>query len=186
MKKMFLLVLPALLCACSSPRYAYHFDHYDYSEGRKPEVAMRSENDKSVAPQSTENDLLADASKRIILEEPARIMEPPSGDIGAKTYAKKSDDRKIESLSKFSRKERREFIRELKSAIRESKKNTYNTDIAPDEINEMDKDLKFAIIFGAVGLTLSLFTGVNAVFGVLGIIAIVVGVVFLVRWLIRQ
>ncbi len=50
----------------------------------------------------------------------------------------------------------------------------------------MDHDLKLAIIFGAVGLTLTLFGGVNEVFWILGVIAFVVGVVFFVKWVVRQ
>jgi hypothetical protein len=184
MKRILLLVLPALLCACSSPRYTYNFDRYDYSEGRgKPQIVQQEEN-KPDDIHLSESALMADASKRIVLDE-RRTPQSPSIVIDAETYAKKPESRNIESLSKFSRKERREFIRELKDAIRDSKMNTHQA-AAPDEVNVMDKDLKMAIIFGAVGLTLSLFTGVNAAFGVLGVVAIVVGVVFLVRWLIRQ
>ena len=50
----------------------------------------------------------------------------------------------------------------------------------------MDNDLKLAIIFGAVGLTLTLFGGINEAFWILGVISIVVGVVFLIKWLVRQ
>jgi hypothetical protein len=184
MKRILLVLLPALLCACSSPRYSYYFDSYDYSEGRKPQIVQLKE--KNNFAEHRESDLMADASKRIVLEDRSVITPLPSGVNDAETFTGKDEHQNIESLSKFSRKERREFIRDLKDAIRESKKNSHQTDVAPDEIKVMDKDLKMAIIFGAVGLTLSLFTGVNAAFGVLGVVAIVVGVVFLVRWLIRQ
>jgi hypothetical protein len=50
----------------------------------------------------------------------------------------------------------------------------------------MDKDLKMAAIFGSVGLVLTFLGGVNSVFWVLGVIAIVIGVVFFIRWLSRQ
>jgi hypothetical protein len=50
----------------------------------------------------------------------------------------------------------------------------------------LDPDLKMAIIFGAVGLVLALFGGISEVFTVLGVIAILVGVYFLIKWLIRQ
>jgi hypothetical protein len=186
MKRILLVLLPALLCACSSPRYSYYFDSYDYSEGRKPQIVQLKEKNNFADIQHTESDLMADVSKRIVLEDRTIINLLPSGVNDMETYAGKDEHRNIESLTKFSRKERREFIRDLKDAIRESKKNPHQTHVAPDEIKVMDKDLKMAIIFGAVGLTLSLFTGVHAAFGVLGVVAIVVGVVFLVRWLIRQ
>jgi hypothetical protein len=58
--------------------------------------------------------------------------------------------------------------------------------VANNAAGTMDQDLKMAIIFGAVGLTLTLFGGINEAFWILGVIAIVVGVVFLVKWLVRQ
>jgi hypothetical protein len=65
-------------------------------------------------------------------------------------------------------------------------KRTGDTVAANNATSTMDSDLKMAIIFGAVGLTLTLFGGINEAFWVLGVIAIVVGVVFLVKWLVRQ
>ena len=36
MKKYLLLIASVLLlAACSSPKYAYYFDHYDYNSGKK-------------------------------------------------------------------------------------------------------------------------------------------------------
>lgn len=183
MKRMLLLVLPALICACSSPRYSYYFDRYDYSEGRK--VAAVKETNSSIDIPLNDHALMADVSGRIVLEEPKTIAPSLPEVTQTELKEKNTEAAKIESFSKLSRKERRELIRDLKQTIRQTKKNS-QLDVAPDEIHAMDQDLKMAIIFGAVGLTLSLFTGINAVFGVLGIIAIVVGVVFLVRWLIRQ
>ncbi len=49
---------------------------------------------------------------------------------------------------------------------------------------EWDEDLKLATIFGAVGIT-GLIIGGN-VFNIIGAIALVIGVVFFVKWIIRQ
>src|SRR5688572_10478426 len=109
MKRILLVLLPALLCACSSPRYSYYFDSYDYSEGRKPQIVQLKE--KNNFAEHRESDLMADASKRIVLEDRSVITPLPSGVNDAETFTGKDEHLNIESLSKFSRKERRQFIR---------------------------------------------------------------------------
>lgn len=179
MKRAVLLVLPALLCACASPRYSYNFDYYDYNEGRpdaKPtRIAEFSTNELN------NNELVADASgEYLYLAETTEATNEVENKISEKSESE------TKQVSQLSRSERRELKRELKQAIKEYRKLDNQVASGPETVNEMDNDLKMAIIFGAVGLTLSLFAGINAAFWVLGVIAIVVGVVFLVRWLLRQ
>jgi hypothetical protein len=50
----------------------------------------------------------------------------------------------------------------------------------------MDNDLKLAAIFGAVGIVGLMLGGATDVFWIIGGIALLVGVVFLVKWLVRQ
>ncbi|RZK10438.1 MAG: hypothetical protein EOO56_29245 [Hymenobacter sp.] len=53
----------------------------------------------------------------------------------------------------------------------------------------LDSNLRSAILFGLVGLILLAFSGISGiggVFAVLGSIAIIVGLVFLVLWLLDQ
>jgi hypothetical protein len=51
---------------------------------------------------------------------------------------------------------------------------------------QLDDDLKLAIIFGAIGVTLAILGGINTVFWVLGVIGLVVGLVFFIHWISRQ
>ena len=50
----------------------------------------------------------------------------------------------------------------------------------------LDRDLKLGAIFGAVGVVGLILGGASAVFFYIGGIALIIGVVFFVRWLIRQ
>ena len=50
----------------------------------------------------------------------------------------------------------------------------------------LDSNLRSAILFGLVGLIVLLFAGVSPVFGVVGTILLIVGLVFLVLWLLDQ
>ncbi|HET9504973.1 MAG TPA: hypothetical protein VFO93_15630 [Hymenobacter sp.] len=50
----------------------------------------------------------------------------------------------------------------------------------------LDGNLRSAILFGLVGLILTLFGGVSGVFYVVGTILLIIGLVFLVLWLLDQ
>lgn len=50
----------------------------------------------------------------------------------------------------------------------------------------LDGNLRSAILFGLVGLIVLLFSGVSAVFGIVGTILLIIGLVFLVLWLLDQ
>ncbi|HEY0770159.1 MAG TPA: hypothetical protein VGD31_07470, partial [Sphingobacteriaceae bacterium] len=125
--------------------------------------------DASPAPAVNRND--APETVTPVAVSPAEAKE---------TFAKK--------YSEMSKSERREFRREVKEQIKSYSQSVREGDgvKAANEMNAMDNDLKLAIIFGAVGLTLTLFGGINEAFWILGVISIVVGVVFLIKWLVRQ
>jgi hypothetical protein len=50
----------------------------------------------------------------------------------------------------------------------------------------LDSNLRSALLFGLIGIILLLFTGVSNVFGILGTILLIIGLVFLVLWLLDQ
>src|SRR5690606_1346753 len=110
--------------------------------------------------------------------ESSVVSEPGlNADAAAKEFRERYN-----AMSKSGKRAFRKSVKEeVKTMLRKSRQES--GDVSPDASAQMDNDLKLAIIFGAVGLTLSLFSGINAAFWVLGVIAIVVGVVFLIRWL---
>ncbi|MFD1871548.1 hypothetical protein [Hymenobacter bucti] len=50
----------------------------------------------------------------------------------------------------------------------------------------LDGNLRSALLFGLIGIILLLFSGVSNIFGILGTILLIIGLVFLVLWLLDQ
>ena len=87
-------------------------------------------------------------------------------------------------LTKHEKKEfRRELKKELKTYIK-NKNSGLKVESTQSSGSGMDQDLKFALIFGIIGvLVLTLITGQAAV--VIGTILVVVGIIFFIKWLIE-
>lgn len=170
-----------ILASCAAPKYSYHFDTYDYNSGRKTASVVAQEdspltiNHESVSASAVVEPAV-DAGASRIRVKPTEVSVSEAREELAKKY------------SEMSKSERRQFRKEVKEQIKSYSQSIKDGDgvKAAAEMTAMDNDLKLAIIFGAVGLTLSLFGGINEAFWILGVISIVVGVVFLVKWLVRQ
>jgi hypothetical protein len=179
MKKYFLFVLSvAVLASCSAPKYAYHFDHYDYNSGRKQTDATAA---KATDAPAVESPLALPAGTMVAsADEKSVIVAEPAQNLAEQ---KEAAQKKYAAMSKA---EQKAFRKEAKSQIRQYVKAAKSGDKAKMEeaSKAMDHDLKLAAIFGAVGLVALLIGG--DVFWVLGAIALLVGVVFFVMWLTRQ
>lgn len=206
MKHILLLVAAILIVtACSSPRYTYNFDYYDYNSGRKHHHAKAapSKSETEEHPLALEERTLVASAAPIVLTEediptagtasnPAKVTKPSKAALAetkkAEAVAKENAALLARRYKELSKSQRKEFKAELKKQFKRymKAKRTGDTVAANNATSNMDQDLKMAIIFGAVGLTLTLFGGINEAFWILGVIAIVVGVVFLVKWLVRQ
>lgn len=169
-----LLVLAGLafMAACSSPKYTYNFGHYNYNAGKKHTSSntefVANEGLKAIQP-----DLLtASVSNEVNNEEMASPI------VEAKATSKKST---YAQMTKTERKALRTFLKtEVKNSIKVKKASIEGVSSAKG----MDSDLKLAAIFGAVGLVALIISG--QVFYIIGGIALLIGVVFFVKWLIRQ
>lgn len=174
----YLVALMLIIASCSSPRYSYNFDYYNYNSGRKE---MRST--KSTEP------LLAIEIDPLKLEKNELVA-------AADVDEKKSDQRYVSDRTRasfrtvkdLSKEEVKKFRSELKHYIKDhSKKMTLGKE--PASVNatkQLDDDLKLAIIFGAVGITFAILGGINTVFWVIGVIGLIVGLVFFIRWISTQ
>lgn len=176
-KQLFLLGSVLALTACSSPKYAYKFDTYDYNNGRKErkESLARQEFSGETSPVVvTDEDITASVS-------PARFSEKP-------VVSKSALAEKAERYKDMSRDERKDFKRELKKEIKNYAKEikSGNSVESISATKELDDELKLAIIFGAIGITLTILGGINTVFWVLGVVGLVIGLVFFIRWISRQ
>lgn len=169
-----LVVSVMVLASCSTPKYTYNFDHYDYNSGRKKaeaeKLAAQAEPQPVVVEESnplllTEENVVASAAEKA----PAPVAKP-----AAKKY------------SEMSKSEKKELRKAVKTEIKKYLKNKKGDGPVEKETKALDYNLKMAIIFGAIALTLSFFGGVNSVFWIASVIALVIGVVFFIKWIAEQ
>jgi hypothetical protein len=180
MKKIFALFAGAvLLAACSSPRYSYYFDHYDYNSGKKTAIA-------APVVEAPANAQLTDESLLVLQKETLQASAEPYLIASPAPIASVNKPMPTEKISVRSKTEVKALKKKLITQIKELKKIKKDLPPSADKSKVLDYDLKMAIIFGAVALTLSLFGGVNSVFWVASVISLVIGVVFLVKWIAEQ
>lgn len=165
--KLFYLIAIVLLGACSSPKYAYNFDYYDYNSGKKAKQAVIAQGEVI----STPNPELLMASKENTMMVDAEAVTNES--IASSESIKKT-------YLQMSKTERKEFRKDIKNLIKDKKESVK----AAKSTKSMDNDLKLAAIFGAVGIVALIISG--DVFYIIGGIALIIGVVFFVKWLVRQ
>ena len=160
------LLAIVVLASCSAPKYSYYFSHHNYNAGRKQSQPVIEANPLAIDTHT----LTASTSGQpvVIAPEKGAVSTSPSG----KTYLQ---------LNKAERKAVRHYLKnEIRTFVSAKKK----MDSAQATRAGMDHDLKLAIIFGAVGIV-GLIIGTD-VFTIIGGIALLIGVVFFVKWIIRQ
>lgn len=163
--KLLYLLAVVVLASCSAPRYSYNFDHYNYNAGKKKKVS--TENLHGLAEVQPEQLTASIESTPVLVAEE---VTAPKTEV-RKTYVQ---------MTKAERKALRNHLKaEFKNHLAEKKiiKEAHAT-------QGMDRDLKLAAIFGAVGIV-GLAIG-GDIFYIIGGIALIIGVVFFVKWLIRQ
>jgi hypothetical protein len=182
MKKLVMLIAFAVIfAACSSPKYSYYFDRYDYNSGKKLPAPTVTQNTVSSTQQSplliSDATFTADASNEIM---PTSVEKNST-----LVLDRKAMQEKISSLDKSQLHQlKKELKSELKKQIKGTKKGESIKSAKASKV--WDEDLKMAAIFGAIGVVLTILGGINTIFWVLGVIAFVIGVVFLIKWLARQ
>jgi len=170
MKRTLLYLLSlALLAACSAPKYSYNFDHYNYNAGKK-KSAVSNETVMMQGPETIKAEELVASSEAV-------AVLPAFAPAEAKTEVRKT-------YAQMNKSERKEVRKQLKSAIKDYVKEKKDNVKAVQSAKRMDNDLKLAAIFGAVGIVALIIGG--DVFWIIGGIALLIGVVFFVKWLIRQ
>jgi hypothetical protein len=188
MRKYLLPLTAIIMAACSSPKYTYHFDEFDYNSGKGKHVSTSTVNDGEALSEdvrATMNPLDVDNETLVASVDNKNVMLPRSSD--NRTVA--SNDKSLSSSKTYkemSKAERRSFRKEAKSLIRTyiKAKKAGDEVKAAEAVKAMDQDLKMAAIFGAVGIVALIIGG--DVFWVIGGIAMIIGVVFFVLWLTRQ
>lgn len=162
--KLIALVVLMLGAACSAPKYTYNFSYYDYQAGKR---AAQKETPVATAA-STE----IVASTQTVPQATEVAAQPATTEVKKEIAAMTRAEQKV-----FAK----EVKKDIKNAVREVKKMN-----AVQSAQAMDSDLKMAAIFGAIGVGLGLLFGVSEIIGFIGFVAVVVALVFLVKWLLRQ
>lgn len=163
--KITLFLSIVILASCSAPKYSYYFSHQKKAVASSTATGTKTSEVISMDPQLLE---ASRAESPVVFSEEVSTTVPVS-----KTYLQ---------MNKGERKAlRHQLKKEIKTYL-SAKKNVDSANSA--QASGMDHDLKLAIIFGAVGIV-GLLIGTQ-VFNIIGGIALLIGVIFFVKWIIRQ
>jgi len=168
-KLLYVLVVAIVAAACSAPKYTASFNHYDKHINNQSSVTSVAVVEELSTVVATPEQLLASTSTAPV------ALKSPKEEV-RKTYVQ---------MTKTERKALRTHLRrEVKSFVKEQKKNLGIE--SAKATSAMDHDLKLAAIFGAIGIVLGAFIGANEIIGFIGFVAIVIALIFLIKWLVRQ
>jgi len=189
MRKYLIPLAAIFMAACSSQKYAYHFDKFDYNTGKHSasgELATGAVQAIPEAPVFPEDPLKVHSETLTASADNNKIIVPPPTATSELQDASVAEESPARSYKEMSRAERKEFRKEAKALIKTYIKAKKDGDEvkAAQAAQAMDHDLKMAAIFGAVGIVALIIGG--DVFWIIGGIALIIGVVFFVLWLSRQ
>jgi hypothetical protein len=166
-----------ILLSCSSPKYTYNFDHYDYNSGKEELFEIQS-------TKSVTEPLKIDKRELVATVDPKVVTNPdPVSSLNEKGISKSTS-----SIKDLSKTEKKRLRKELRDYVRSHKSLSTSVDegASVNATKQLDNDLKLAIIFGAIGITFAILGGINTVFWVIGVIGLIVGLVFFIRWISTQ
>ena len=156
----------AFLTCCSTPRYSYYFDHQNYNAAKQVKV---EEGNSVVALDVEPSQMMASIDNRIVVPPPLL-------------------DKRITGVKRIERmpggQQQVVKLAQWKKGIKTSLIGASRVSPKTQATGSLDYDLKMAAIFVVVALA-GLAIGGNA-FQIIGGISLLIGVVFLIKWLIRQ
>src|SRR4051812_43864416 len=135
-----MLVSVLLFAACSSPKYAYNFDYYDYNSGKK-KAAIEKEN---VAAQTPTTETTSAEIVNPLATNPESVVasaEASSTPIVKPAPMAKPLERKYTDLTKS---EKKEFRKALKTEIKNIVKHKKDYGDISKDTRAMDYNLKMA------------------------------------------
>lgn len=164
MKKLIYSLIALSAVACSSPKYTASFNNVNSTV---PYYAAKSI--EVPTPINAEQVLASTSEIPVVLAEPSVVVTETTV---SKTYLQ------------MTKSERKQLRSDIKSVLKTQKMNKKLGVQATQATKGIDHDLKLAAIFGAVGLVALIISG--QLFYIIGGIALIIGVVFFVKWLVRQ
>ena len=176
MKKILFLAIVSGITACSPSRYAAHFHYYKTETGLASSHGEVKPRESVITPIQPEQ-----------LEASASNTTTRSTEKTASTTVASAEQvrRAYFQMNKAERKYVRNAVKsELKKQIQLKK----NSKAAPARgrgwWQGWDQDLKLAAIFGAIGTT-AMIIYVEPFF-IIGAVALIIGLVFFIKWFVRQ
>lgn len=165
MKKVIGLLALAFLGSCSAPKYYANFNRPAYQVDGHAVVAKATENTQPILVPSMQVEASLTPTPTIFAEKVAI----------QKNY---------QQLSKIEKVQVRKMLKkEIKNIVKiQKREQTVNSTKA----SGIDNDLKLAAIFGAVGVVGLILGSAGQFFTIIGGIALLIGVIFFVKWIIRQ
>ena len=169
-KLLYVFVVAIVASACSGPKYTASFNYFN-----KPINNQTSAKSVAVVEEQTK-----------VVAQPEQLLASASSTSPVQLKAPKEEVRKTYvQMTKTERKALRTHLKsEIKSYVKEQKKNLGIE--STKATGAWDNDLKMAAIFGVVGLVLTSLWGASEILGVIGVVAVIIALVFLIKWLVRQ
>ena len=171
-----LLGAAILFTACSSPKYAYHFDHYDYFSGKKPATAspvLVIEEESPLQISSTTVVASAD-NKTVAIRDKKEKKSFTTAEVLTKEYT---------SMSKADRKVFRSQIKkEIKNYVKLKEVRQKDNGASIEATKAFDTTVALALVFGIAGIVLTVLASTSNVLWLLGAICIVIGAGLFVKW----
>lgn len=175
MKKILFLAIAGLISACSSSKYAAHFQYYKSNTGPESGRNEMKSGGPVITPIQPEN-LVASASKETMLA----TEKAPLTTVALEEQVRKA-------YFQMNKVERKNLRKALKSVIRNNaaiRPTNSSANAGRQWYQGWDQDLKLAAVFGAIG-TVALIIYVEPFF-IIGAVALIIGLVFLIKWFVRQ
>ncbi len=168
-----LIAAAVFLTACSSPKYVYHFDQYDYNAGRKTQtpVTLEAEESPVLLPDDA---LVATTKSQPVLKNETKPMVLPAPNT--------SVTEKVKAMSKTERKAfKKELKKDLKSLL---KKDTKKGDSVDSEKRSkvFDTLVALSLVFGVAGMVLITLANISNAFWIVGAISLAIGAFLFVKW----
>jgi hypothetical protein len=150
------------------------------------EKASWSYQNEKLRKQSLEIENSISAST-VNMEKPIETTNVVTEEIAAETSAPVSASHKMAAPSKVKTTKDTKLSPVQKIVLKKlSKKLNPENSEEFQKTTQLDQNLKYALNFGAVGVILYILGALSSVFWVLGTIAIVVALVFLILWILEQ
>ena len=178
-----LLFAIVMMASCSAPKYAYHFDRYDYNSGKRKQQKDLLEEKKIIANEFQkatlvqEETLLASATDEVIVIFEESKSSTPSLEAVSATETKKSYTEMTKLEKREIRKEYKNDLKEYKAAKKSG--DEVRAEQAKESLTGYTRMGVILIIAGLVLAILSLGSVINSIGGLMvlaGVILILVDI----------